>query len=110
LRARDLVTGTDLPVPTLPAGSASELLVTPDGQRAVMLMSTPTMPWNILVVDLATGELRWLTDARPSVDVSTFVEPVRSFAATTSQPASAPRDGTQSLTVSSAWDAPSHHP
>jgi dipeptidyl aminopeptidase/acylaminoacyl peptidase len=76
LRARDMVTGEDLPVPVLPVGSASELQVTPDGQRAVMLMSTPTMPWNILAVDLTKGDLRWVTDARSSVDPSTFVDPV----------------------------------
>lgn len=76
LRARDLVTGEDLPMPALPTGSASELLVTPDGRQAVMLMSTPTRPWNVLVVDLTSGELRWMTDARPLADPSTFVEPV----------------------------------
>ena len=34
----------------------------------------------------------------------------RGFTTTTSRSASAPRDGTQSLTVSAAWDAPSRHP
>src|SRR6266511_6292454 len=34
----------------------------------------------------------------------------RTFITTTSRSAGAPRDGTQSLTVSAAWDTPSHHP
>ena len=41
-----------------------------------MLMSTPTRPWNVLVIDLTSGDLRWVTDARPAADLSTFVEPV----------------------------------
>jgi dipeptidyl aminopeptidase/acylaminoacyl peptidase len=76
LRARDLATGEDLPMPALPTGSASELLITPDGRQAVMLMSTPTRPRNVLVVDIASRERRWVTDARPLADPSTFVEPV----------------------------------
>jgi dipeptidyl aminopeptidase/acylaminoacyl peptidase len=76
LRARDLVTGEDLQPPALPAGSARELVITPDGRHAVMLMSTPTRPRNVLVVDLVDGELRWLTDALPvAAEPATFVEP-----------------------------------
>ncbi len=76
LRARNPVTGESLPMPTLPLGSAAQLRLTPDGQSAVMLMSTPVKPWNALVVNLATGDLRWVTDAHPAADPSTFVEPV----------------------------------
>jgi dipeptidyl aminopeptidase/acylaminoacyl peptidase len=75
LRARNLATGESLPMPALPMGSASQLRLTSDGQSAVMLMSTPAKPWNVLLVELATGELRWVTDARPAADPSTFVEP-----------------------------------
>jgi dipeptidyl aminopeptidase/acylaminoacyl peptidase len=68
LRARNLATGEPLATPTLPMGSASQLLLTSDGRSAVMLMSTPAKPWNVLVVDLATGDLRWVTDAHPAAD------------------------------------------
>jgi dipeptidyl aminopeptidase/acylaminoacyl peptidase len=76
LRARSLATGEPLATPTLPMGSASQLRLTPDGRSAVTLMSTPAKPWNVLVVDLATGDLRWVTDAHPAADPSAFVEPV----------------------------------
>jgi dipeptidyl aminopeptidase/acylaminoacyl peptidase len=76
LRARDLVTGEDLPTPALPVGAASELALTSDGRQALMLMSTPTKPVNILAVDLQTAELRWVTDAKPSANPSVFVDPV----------------------------------
>jgi dipeptidyl aminopeptidase/acylaminoacyl peptidase len=75
LRARDLVTGEDLEMPPLPLGSAADLQLTPDGQHAVTLMSTPTKPWNVLVVGLENDDLRWVTDAEPLAAPSTFVEP-----------------------------------
>jgi dipeptidyl aminopeptidase/acylaminoacyl peptidase len=76
LTVRDLATGRDRPVPALPPGSAAQLRLTSDGRRAVMRMSTPTVPWNVLSLDLESGERTWLTDARPAVDPSAFVEPV----------------------------------
>jgi dipeptidyl aminopeptidase/acylaminoacyl peptidase len=76
LRARNLITGNDLPMPELPAGWASELRITPDGQQLVMLISTATRPQNVLAVDLASGDMRWVTDARPLADRSTLVDPV----------------------------------
>jgi dipeptidyl aminopeptidase/acylaminoacyl peptidase len=75
LRIRDLGTGADLPTPTLPAGAAENLTLSADGRYAIVLMSTPTRPTNILVIDRATDTQRWLTDARPAVDPATFVEP-----------------------------------
>jgi dipeptidyl aminopeptidase/acylaminoacyl peptidase len=40
-------------------------------------LSTPTRPWNVVVVDLMAGELRWLTDYRPALtDQSVLVDPV----------------------------------
>ncbi|WP_412749738.1 prolyl oligopeptidase family serine peptidase [Krasilnikovia sp. M28-CT-15] len=76
LRARDLTTNDDLPMPALPLGQADALAVSADGGFAVMRMSTPARPWNIAVVDLASGALRWLTDSRPEVaDSTSFVEP-----------------------------------
>jgi len=76
LRARNLITGNDLPMPELPAGWASELRITPDGQQLVMLISTATRPQNVLAVDLASGDMRWVTDARPLADRSTLVDPL----------------------------------
>lgn len=79
LRARDMTTGADLPVPTLPMGDVSVLTISRDGAFAAILFSTPTRPWNVAVVDLTAGErgaLRWLTDAAPSnADPTTLVEP-----------------------------------
>jgi dipeptidyl aminopeptidase/acylaminoacyl peptidase len=76
LRGRDLSTGADLPMPALPAGEVSGLTLTGDGRTAVMLLSTPTRPWNVAVLHLETGELRWLTDAQPvRVEVTSLVEP-----------------------------------
>jgi dipeptidyl aminopeptidase/acylaminoacyl peptidase len=76
LRGRDLGTGADLPMPALPTGHAQELTLSADGQVAAMLLSTPTSPWNVVVADLATGRLRWLTDAAPTgADPARFVEP-----------------------------------
>ena len=66
LRVRDLVQGKDLPTPELPLGQAKVLSVGPDGSFAVMHMSTPTRPWNVLVADLRRGELRWLTGSAPT--------------------------------------------
>jgi dipeptidyl aminopeptidase/acylaminoacyl peptidase len=76
LRGRDLTSGADLPVPALPLGQVGGLALTSDGRHAVMSISTPTRPWNLAVVDLATGGLRWLTDAEPSAAGATrLVEP-----------------------------------
>jgi dipeptidyl aminopeptidase/acylaminoacyl peptidase len=76
LRARDLSSGQDLAVPALPMGMVSELAVSADGRRVALRMSTPTRPWNIATIDLAEGELRWLTQAAPTgADPHTFVEP-----------------------------------
>jgi dipeptidyl aminopeptidase/acylaminoacyl peptidase len=76
LRARDLSTGRDLAVPDLPLGVADGLQLTPDGRTAVLLMSTPARPSNLLTVDLTTGGTRWLTDLRPRADPGRFVDPV----------------------------------
>lgn len=76
LRARDLTTGEDLPVPDLPDGAATGLTVSPDGRWVVLRMSTPARPWNIVRLDLTSGALRWLSDAKPvAADPAYFVEP-----------------------------------
>jgi dipeptidyl aminopeptidase/acylaminoacyl peptidase len=77
LKARDMTTGTDLEVPRLPLGAANRLSVANDGKSAVLLMSTPTMPANILRVDLAGRELHWITDIQPeALATRTFPAPI----------------------------------
>lgn len=76
LRARDLRTGRDLSLPALPPCQISGLDLTPDGRTAVMAMSTPTSPRNVVTVDLTTGQLHRLTAAAPvGADPAGFVEP-----------------------------------
>ena len=77
LRARDIATGEDLAVPSLPTGVADQLVVSADGRNAVVTLSTARRPWNIAVVDLDGGGLRWITDAKPVAAVAAdLVEPV----------------------------------
>lgn len=88
LRMRDLTSGLDLDLPTLPMGVISEIAVSSDGRTAVMLLSTPTRPTNVAVLDRNVSKLRWLTDSKPvGAHPATFVEP-----ALVSYPA---RDGRQ---------------
>jgi dipeptidyl aminopeptidase/acylaminoacyl peptidase len=76
LRARRWPTGENLDVPPLPAGEAGRLRLSRDGTLAVLQLSTPTRPRNLLAVDLAAGELRWLTGAVPNAaDPNRMVEP-----------------------------------
>jgi dipeptidyl aminopeptidase/acylaminoacyl peptidase len=76
LRGRDLAAGEDLPMPALPVGEVASLSLTGDARQAVMVMSTPTRPWNIAAIDLRSGALRWLTDAQPAAaQEATLVEP-----------------------------------
>ena len=76
LRGRDLTTGADLPMPKLPIGEVAGLSLTGDARQAVMVISTPTRPFNVAVLDLQSGGLRWLTDAQPAAAHATrLVEP-----------------------------------
>jgi dipeptidyl aminopeptidase/acylaminoacyl peptidase len=77
LRAKDLRTDSRIAVPALPAGEVSRLSLTPDGDTAAVLLSTPTRPANVVAVDLGSGSPQWLTDARPvAADPATLVDPV----------------------------------
>jgi dipeptidyl aminopeptidase/acylaminoacyl peptidase len=62
LRARNMATGEDLDVPPLPLGVGWALNVSADGSRAVLLFTTPSRSVDVLVVELAAGQIRWLTD------------------------------------------------
>ncbi|MEV6602429.1 S9 family peptidase [Actinoplanes sp. NPDC051346] len=76
LRARDMTSGEDLDLPALPMGSATGLTLSPDGRFAALRLSTATRPWNVAVMDLTTGSVRWLTDSKPvRADRTTFIEP-----------------------------------
>lgn len=65
LHACDLGTGEDRGVPRLPTGTVDAMSLSADGRRLALMLSTGTAPTNIAVADLESGELRWVTDARP---------------------------------------------
>jgi len=76
LRGRDLCSGAQLTTPALPLGCVRQLSVGPDGRQLVFGFSSPTSPWNVAVLDLATGSMRQLTASRPvSADPAGLVEP-----------------------------------
>jgi dipeptidyl aminopeptidase/acylaminoacyl peptidase len=60
LRLRDLHTGADLPAPALPVGDAREMCMSDDGGTVAMLITTPTQPTGILIVDVPSGRTRFL--------------------------------------------------
>ncbi|GAA1026212.1 S9 family peptidase [Virgisporangium ochraceum] len=77
-RGRDLSSGAALPLPELPMGVVREHAVSPDGRHLIFGFASATSPWNVVVLDLATGDLRSLTDNGPSVaDPAGLVEPER---------------------------------
>ncbi|MBA3718405.1 MAG: S9 family peptidase [Actinobacteria bacterium] len=65
VRLRDLETGTDLPEPVLPAGSASwtGLTLSPDGRHAALIWQGPQRPAELFAVDTSNGKARRLTDS-----------------------------------------------
>jgi dipeptidyl aminopeptidase/acylaminoacyl peptidase len=74
LRARDLASGVDLPVPALPNGEAEELTISRDGRRVGLVLATATCPDSVVVVDLEAGQLRWITEAAGAA-ATKMVEP-----------------------------------
>ena len=76
LRARDLVTGRDLAVPALPAGVVSKMSLSADGRSVALLLSRPTRPTNLALVDLDAGQVAWQTDIGPdAADSVAMAEP-----------------------------------
>jgi dipeptidyl aminopeptidase/acylaminoacyl peptidase len=76
LRARNLIDGSMVDLPALPTGKASALTVSADGERIALVLSTPTRAASVLVIDVATGRIRWLTNTDAlGTDRSSFVEP-----------------------------------
>lgn len=66
LRARDVSVDIDLALPPLPPSEVSEMTLSPDGRTAVLLISTPTRPRSLAVLDLNSGDLSWLAEATPA--------------------------------------------
>ncbi|XVS67885.1 S9 family peptidase [Actinosynnema sp. CA-299493] len=64
--------GEPAPLPELPAGVVESLSAV--GDVLVFLLSTATRPAEVVALDLAANELRYLTSAAPAVDVA-LVEP-----------------------------------
>lgn len=57
LRGRDLTTGRDLIMPSLPPGELLALDVHPKGRRVALVFSTPSEAPNLFELDLKTGKL-----------------------------------------------------
>jgi dipeptidyl aminopeptidase/acylaminoacyl peptidase len=68
LRVRDLASGSDLPEPRLPRGTASTLgsglAVSHDGSRLALVWDQPARPAEVWVVDTESGEARPVTESR----------------------------------------------
>lgn len=65
LCARNLDTGEDLVAPVLPPLGIDEMSLSADGRRVALLVVTAVRPANLLLADFDTGDVSWLTDARP---------------------------------------------
>ena len=52
--------------PALPPGVISSLALSGDGALAAFLFDSATRPTEVMIADLASGELRYLTDSRPA--------------------------------------------
>jgi dipeptidyl aminopeptidase/acylaminoacyl peptidase len=75
LRARDLTTGRELAVPSLPMGQAWGLNMSRDGSRIAMLFTTPTKPCSVVSADLNSKNLSWVAEIRADADPMTLCEP-----------------------------------
>jgi dipeptidyl aminopeptidase/acylaminoacyl peptidase len=74
LRARDLRTGADLPVPDLPPSQVLAASVDAAGRRIALLLATGTSPTNVAVAEVGGG-LTWITDAAPAGGPQPGAEP-----------------------------------
>ncbi|HEX6988516.1 MAG TPA: S9 family peptidase [Bacillota bacterium] len=63
LYARDLQSGRAVPVPEPPQGVISALTLSDDGRMLAFVLSRPTRPYDVYTADLATGDLRRMTDS-----------------------------------------------
>jgi dipeptidyl aminopeptidase/acylaminoacyl peptidase len=58
--------GISLSVSELPVGVVHHLSLSGDGRRLALLLETPERPGEILIEDLGTGTVRYLTETRPA--------------------------------------------
>jgi dipeptidyl aminopeptidase/acylaminoacyl peptidase len=65
VRARDLRTGEDITVPSIPGGTISALRISPNGGVLAFLLARSTQPTEVVAVDIATGVVHVLTDSTP---------------------------------------------
>jgi dipeptidyl aminopeptidase/acylaminoacyl peptidase len=56
-----------LSTPGMPAGTITALSVDDRGTTAAALIATGSRPTNVVMINLGTGETRWLTDAAPDI-------------------------------------------
>jgi dipeptidyl aminopeptidase/acylaminoacyl peptidase len=76
IRARDLLSGDGIRVPSVPGGTISALRISPDGHLLAFLLARAAQPTEVVAVDIATGAVHVLTDSTPPAlrDI-TAVEP-----------------------------------
>lgn len=76
LKIRDTASGNVRQMNGLPLGVGTNLCVSDDGQVVAMLMSTASMPTNILCVEPAYGVIKWTTNFTTQAHrTHQFVEP-----------------------------------
>ncbi len=71
--------GAEVPVPSLPPGQISALSLSADGGTLAALLVTGGRSTNVVVADMRTGEVRWLTDTLAAVTAKTVEPEVVSF-------------------------------
>lgn len=77
LHARDLSTGADLPLPELPRGLVFGVDRAPEAPVVALTLTSPRLPGDVWVWDLAAGTARRATHSDPAgLDLSRLVEPV----------------------------------
>ncbi|MDP6375238.1 MAG: alpha/beta fold hydrolase [Pseudomonadales bacterium] len=71
----DTRSGARLPLPGLPPGDLAQMRFSPDEMQMALMVSTDTSPRDVYVADLASGEVRRLTQApNPEIDETQLVE------------------------------------
>jgi dipeptidyl aminopeptidase/acylaminoacyl peptidase len=76
MKARDLTSGADVPLPAIPLGVIGTVTVAPDGSSIALLLARPSHSNEVFVVDLKRQETRQLTHGMlGGIDESTLIEP-----------------------------------
>lgn len=66
LRARDVRTGDDIAIPSIPGGTMSALRVSPDGGVLAFLLARAAQPTEVMAVEVGSGAVHVLTDSTPA--------------------------------------------